>query len=186
MSRNQWPTTGTMTFINWLSSLARSQPTRANLTQAQVLTDPHYRFKSLAEVELAAALGVRIDVNQASVDDWLRLPGISIHQARLLVQLTQAGVQFHCLEDIAAVLRSPLQRLQPLESVLQFCFYDPESTHAVKQVNPNTAALEALGEADRPARYDRVQSARPEQLAAAYPNRCRMTALPSPSIGVSP
>lgn len=135
-----------MTFINWLSSLARSQPSRANLTQAQVLTDPHYRFKSLAEVEWAAALGVRIDVNQASVDDWLRLPGISIHQARLLVQLTQAGVQFHCLEDIAAVLRSPLPRLQPLEPVLQFCFYDPESTYAVKQVNPNTAALEALVE----------------------------------------
>lgn len=109
-----------------------------------MLADPYYRFKSLEEVELAAALGVQIDVNQASVDDWLKLPGLSIHQARSLVQLTQAGVQFHCLEDIAAVLRLPLQRLMPLKPVLQFCYYDPESICAVKRVNPNTASIEDL------------------------------------------
>lgn len=132
----------TMSMLNWLFTSSSQRP--LNLRQARILADPHYRFKSLAEVEQAAALGVRIDVNQASIDDWLRLPGISIHQARLLVQLTQAGVQFHCMDDIAAVLRSPLQRLQPLEPVLQFCFYDPESIHAVQQVNPNTAAIEVL------------------------------------------
>lgn len=131
-----------MTLSNWLSSVSR--PASLNLSRAQRLADPHHRFKSLEEIALAAALGVRIDVNQASVDDWLRLPGLSIHQARSLVQLTQAGVQFHCLEDIAAVLRSPLARLKPLEPVLQFCYYDPESISTVQQVNPNTATLEAL------------------------------------------
>lgn len=72
--------------------------------RAQILADPYYRFQSLAEVALAAELGISIDVNQASVDDWLRLPGLSIHQARQLVQLTQNGVQFYAIEDIAAAL----------------------------------------------------------------------------------
>jgi len=133
-----------MTPLNWQSSISR--PAALNLSRARMLADPHYRFKSLEEVALAANLGVQIDVNQASVDDWLRLPGLSIHQARSLVQLTQSGVQFHCLEDIAAVLRSPLARLKPLEPVLQFCYYDPDSPVTVKQVNPNTATLEALVE----------------------------------------
>ncbi|HEY9845785.1 MAG TPA: ComEA family DNA-binding protein [Candidatus Caenarcaniphilales bacterium] len=134
-----------MTLNNWLS-FVRSPQQSLNLAQAHRLADPHYRFRSLEEVELAAALGVRIDVNQASVDDWLRLPGLSIHQARLLVQLTQSGVQFHCLEDLAAVLRLPLARLKPWESILQFCYYDPESVCVHKQVNPNTASIEALVE----------------------------------------
>ncbi len=133
-----------MTLINRLFSTDRPPQRPPTLTQARMLADPYYRFKSLEEVELAAALGIQIDVNQASVDDWLKLPGLSIHQARSLVQLTQAGVQLHCLEDIAAILRSPLHRLKPLEPVLQFCYYDPESICAVEQVNPNTASLEAL------------------------------------------
>ncbi len=134
-----------MTFMNWLSSVPQPYPA-SNSTQAHILADPYYRLRSLAEVNLAATLGVRIDVNKATVDDWLRLPGLSIHQARLLVQLTQAGVQFHCLEDIAAALKLPVQRLQPLEPILQFCYYDPDSLYAVRQINPNTALVEALME----------------------------------------
>lgn len=132
-----------MTFINWLSSSTQPYPD-SNSTQARILTDPYYRLRSLAEVKLAVTLGVKIDVNKATVDDWLRLPGLSIHQARLLVQLTQAGVQFHCLEDIVAALKLPVQHLQPLEPILQFCYYDPDSLYQVKQVNPNTAPVEVL------------------------------------------
>ncbi|NJN21119.1 MAG: helix-hairpin-helix domain-containing protein [Leptolyngbya sp. RL_3_1] len=40
---------------------------------------------------MAAALGVRIDVNRATVDDWLRLPGLSIHQAHRLVHRVEQG-----------------------------------------------------------------------------------------------
>lgn len=88
------------------------------------LQDPYYRFQSLAELRQAAARGVRLDVNRATVDDWLRLPGLSIHQARTLVELNQSGVAFYCLDDIAAALSLPLQRLQPLAPLLQFCHYD--------------------------------------------------------------
>jgi DNA uptake protein ComE-like DNA-binding protein len=119
-----------MTLFNRLSIRTRLQ------------NDPYYRLQSAGEIAVAAELGIKIDVNQASVDDWLRLPGISIHQARSLVELTHAGVPFYCLEDIAAALGTPVHRLKPLEPVLSFCYYD--DTHTVGRVNPNTASVEQL------------------------------------------
>lgn len=107
----------------------------------RILTDPYYRFANLTEVALAASLGVKIDVNRAGIDEWLRLPGLSIHQARSLVQLSQTGVQFYSLEDLAAALGLPLQRLQPLGAILQFCYYPPELT---AKLDPNTATVEDL------------------------------------------
>jgi DNA uptake protein ComE-like DNA-binding protein len=89
-------------------------------------------------------MGVYIDVNQADVDDWLRLPGLSIHQARSLVALTQSGVPFHCIEDIAAALSLPVQRLQPLTPILRFCYYDAESPCTVQPIDPNSATVEQL------------------------------------------
>jgi DNA uptake protein ComE-like DNA-binding protein len=80
------------------------------------------------------------------VDDWLRLPGLSIHQARSLVALSQSGVQFHCIEDIAAALSLSVQRLSPLLPVLQFCYYDPTSPIDRQLLNPNLASLEALSQ----------------------------------------
>ena len=77
---------------------------------------------------MAADLGVRIDVNQAGVDDWLRLPGISIHQARQLVALSQAGVAFYSISDLSAALNIPISRLQWLAPVLSFQYYDESLT----------------------------------------------------------
>jgi len=128
---------------HWLSSVARSQQNPQFQTlRTRLLNDPYYRLQSNAEIAVAAALGIQIDANQASVDDWLRLPGLSIHQARSLVELSQAGVRFYCLEDIAAALNLPLQRLKPLEPVLKFCYYDDLDSKAL--VNPNTATVEML------------------------------------------
>jgi DNA uptake protein ComE-like DNA-binding protein len=93
--------------------------------RSRIIEDPYYRFKSAFEIAVAADLGVTIDVNQASVDDWLRLPGISIHQARQLVMLSQVGVAFYSISDLAAALNLPLQRLQWLAPVLSFQYYDP-------------------------------------------------------------
>lgn len=106
--------------------------------------DPYARLQSAADVAIAAQWGIQIDVNTATVDDWLRLPGISIHQARALVSLTQNGVQFLCLEDLAAALTVPVQRLTPLAPILQFVYRDPDSVIAPARVNPNTATLAQL------------------------------------------
>ena len=136
-----------MALENWLSSVSRGLQD-LNLpkipSRTQLLKDPYYRFQSVEEVALAASLGIKIDVNQATVDDWLRLPGLSIHQARSLVELSRNGVEFHCLEDIAAALGLSVQRLQPLAVILQFCYYDVESIYAPQPINPNTATAEML------------------------------------------
>lgn len=133
---------------NWLPSVARLRQDlnpQFQVLRTKLLNDPYYRLQSPAEIAAAAALGIQIDVNQANVDDWLRLPGLSIHQARSLVELCQSGVQFYCLEDIAAALNLPLQRLKPLEPVLKFCYYD-ETLCTTHLVNPNTATVEQLAQ----------------------------------------
>lgn len=135
-----------MAFLDWISTAQARLKAIAPYPslRSQILNNPYYRFQTLEEVELAASLGVKIDANQAGVDDWLRLPGLSIHQARTLTELAQSGVQFHCLEDLAAALGIPLQRLKPLEPVIQFCYYDGSSVYTIKPVNPNTATVEML------------------------------------------
>ena len=107
----------------WLPLNLKLQKLRAKL-----LSDPYYRLQSGEEIQMAAELGLGIDANQATVDDWLRLPGLSIHQGRSLVQLSRAGVVFYCIEDVAAALGLPVQRLEPLKPML----------------NPNTASVESL------------------------------------------
>ncbi|MBC7973186.1 MAG: ComEA family DNA-binding protein [Verrucomicrobia bacterium] len=129
-----------MPLPHWLSTVTQTQQS----LRSKLLSDPYYRFQSVAELQLAASLGLTIDVNQAGIDDWLRLPGLSIHQARSLVELTQAGVQLHCVEDIAAALGLPVMRLKPLEPILLFCFYDDASVCTIKPVNPNKATVELL------------------------------------------
>ncbi|MEB3225198.1 MAG: helix-hairpin-helix domain-containing protein [Synechococcus sp.] len=115
---------------------------RKRQLQQRLQQDPYYRLQSLEEVTLAASLGIKIDVNRATIDDWLRLPGISIHQGRSLVQLTDQGVQFYSLDDVAAALGISVQRLQPLAPVLSFAYYAPEL--ALPQININGASLEEL------------------------------------------
>ena len=127
-----------MSLFDWLTKTAQTQTQRS-----RILNDPYYRLQP-EELPIAVSLGIRIDVNQARVDDWLRLPGISIHQARTLTDLTQAGVALHSLEDLAAALNVPLQRLKPLEPLLQFCYYDPNSVQTIQPVDANTASVEAL------------------------------------------
>jgi DNA uptake protein ComE-like DNA-binding protein len=127
-----------MNLVKWLGGGIQKQGS----VKSQMLHDPYYRLHP-EEIPIAAKLGVKIDVNQAGVDDWLRLPGFSIHQARSLVALSQSGVPFHCLEDIAAALSLPIQRLQPLAPVLQFCYYSGEA-ELPSRINPNTASIEML------------------------------------------
>ena len=112
--------------------------------RTKLLNDPYYRLQSTAEIAIASELGIQIDVNKAQVDDWLRLPGLSIHQARSLVQLCQAGVQFCCIEDIAAALSISVQHLQPLVPILKFCYYDEILN--IAPLSPNIATIEQLAE----------------------------------------
>jgi DNA uptake protein ComE-like DNA-binding protein len=130
--------------------------------RSRIQEDPYYRFKSAFDIAVAADLGVHIDVNQAGVDDWLRLPGISIHQARQLVELTKAGVHFYSISDLAAALNLPIGKLQWLAPVLSFQYYD--RALALPSVGVNTATIGELTQ---------VPQISPELAAAIITDRDR-------------
>ncbi|MEM8611238.1 MAG: ComEA family DNA-binding protein [Cyanobacteria bacterium P01_H01_bin.105] len=116
-----------------------------NPLKKKLAADSYYRFRSADEVQLAARLGVRIDANRATVDDWLRLPGISIHQARTLVELSRSGTPLTCWDDVAAITGIGLSSLQTLgNEVVQFYYYDPDSAVIPRQLNVNRASAEEL------------------------------------------
>jgi DNA uptake protein ComE-like DNA-binding protein len=108
----------------------------------KMASDPYYRFGSLAELPIAAELGIRIDVNSATIDDWLRLPGLSIHQARALVSLQQNGLELYSIEDLAAAVGIPPQRIQVWSLVLSFQYRVPELQPVL--CNPSFASLTEL------------------------------------------
>lgn len=114
------------------------------ILRRKVEADPYYRFQSVAEIQAAAALGMGIDVNRAGVDDWLRIPGVSIHQARSLASLIESGVQFYCVEDVAAALGVPSSRLAQVEPILRFQYYDWNSLARTDRLDLNGADVEAL------------------------------------------
>lgn len=114
------------------------------LIRRKIINNPYSRLDNLLEVQIAAELGIKIDVNQACVDDWLRLPGISIYQARSLVELVGMGMQLLCLEDVAAAMGVPIHRIKPLEPILHFEYRDRHSCLSPQKVNPNTASIAEL------------------------------------------
>lgn len=111
---------------------------------AKLRRDPMVRLATASEVAVAADLGVRIDANQATVDDWLRLPGLSIHQARTLVNLSQSGVVFYGLDDVAAALGLASYHLTCLAPILQFCYYDEDSPLTALPPSLNQATVAQL------------------------------------------
>ena len=125
--------------------IERFNPQKIFIRQ-KITSNPYSRLDNLLEVQIAAELGVKIDVNQACIDDWLRLPGISIHQARSLVELVGMGMQLLCLEDVAAAMGVPIHRLQPLEPILHFEYRDRHSCLSPQKINPNTASLTEMAQ----------------------------------------
>jgi len=87
---------------------------------------------------------VKIDVNRATVDDWLKLPNISIRQAQFLVELVGMGVQILSLEDLAAALSMSVTQIKVWESSLCFYYYDSDSEILPIKINPNLATKEQL------------------------------------------
>lgn len=128
-------------------------------------SEPYYRFRSIAELNAAAQRGERIAVHSATVDDWLRLPGLSIHQARALVDLQAAGLALYALEDLAAALEIPVHRAQGWQAILSFEYHHPES--APLQLNPNHATLTELQQIMAPTLAERIAA---ERDRAAFQN----------------
>ena len=136
-----------MALSKWLSSARRISQQFNSSRQViinKIQENPYYRFTSVSEIAIASQLGIKIDVNLASVDDWLRLPGISIIQARNLVEITNSGIYFLCLEDLAAALGVSVLKIQSWQPILYFAYYAPDSFHAPAKVHLNSATMEQL------------------------------------------
>lgn len=124
-------------------ALSRWFSRRSAIAQ-KIKGNPYYRFQSPEEIEIGGKMGVKIDVNTASMDDWLRLPGISIHQARKLVEITKSGIHLLCLEDLASVLGVSVLKIQFWQPILYFAYYSKDSFYFPAQININQANVEKL------------------------------------------
>ena len=94
-----------------------------DLLELRLRQQPQHRLRSADEAQHAAALGWRLDVNRASTDDWLRLPGIDPGQVDLLLRLQQGGVQLSGLDDLQRLLELPTAQLAQWEPLLLFRWY---------------------------------------------------------------
>jgi len=115
---------------------------------AYLQSHPQTPLKTTADIALAARLNQTIDVNRATEQDWERLPVLSADQRRSLLSLTRAGLQFHSLEDMAAALSLPIERLQPLAPVLRFYYYEPLLNDPVLEESALDAASAPVAIAD--------------------------------------
>ena len=94
-----------------------------DLLELKLRQDPQRRLHDPSEARRAAALGWRLDVNRASADDWLRLPGITAAQVDLLLRLQRGGVQLSGLEDLERLLELPRNQVMDWEPLLLFRWY---------------------------------------------------------------
>ncbi|TAD77294.1 MAG: ComEA family DNA-binding protein [Oscillatoriales cyanobacterium] len=130
--------------LSWLKAPFQSIDPAVQAARQKIARNSFCRLESAIEIAIAAEMGIAIDANRASADDWLRLPGISIRQATLLAQLSAGGVIFHSLDDVAAALSLPPSQLVPLAPVLRFYFYDPEAPSFLQPIDANWATIEQL------------------------------------------
>jgi DNA uptake protein ComE-like DNA-binding protein len=118
-----------------------------DLLELKLRHDPGRRLNDPVEVQHAAALGWRLDVNRASAADWLRLPGITPSQVDLLLRLQQGSVQLSGPDDLQRLLELPRQQIEAWEPLLLFRWYGdgappPPSRRQVDLNHANPTTLE--------------------------------------------
>lgn len=151
------------------------------LLALQLAQQPARRLRSAEEVERAAALGWRLDVNRATAADWLRLPGCSPDQADLLQRLQAGGVQLSGPEDLQRLLQLDPERLRSWLPLLEFRWYGSPPAPAPTLVAVNAAPadqlrrLGGLGEAEL-ARLLQERSRRPFRDLADLQQRLALPA----------
>ena len=118
-----------------------------DLLSLKLQQNPALRLNSAVEVQNAAALGWRLDVNRATAADWLRLPGITPDQVNLLLRLQRGGVQLSGAEDLGQALDLTADQVAGWLPLLDFRWYsEPPSTGAQgARLDLNLATARELG-----------------------------------------
>jgi DNA uptake protein ComE-like DNA-binding protein len=133
-----------------------------DLLALKLAQNPGLRLRDAEEVRHAAALGWRLDVNQATAADWIRLPGCSAERADLLARLRAGGVQLSGPEDLQAVLGLDGATLASWLPLLSFCWYGDAVAAGPAAVAVNLASAAELARLPglTPERSQRLQRER--------------------------
>jgi len=115
-----------------------------DLLALKLAQNPGLRLRDAEEVRHAAALGWRLDVNQATASDWTRLPGCSAERADLLARLRAGGVQLSGPEDLQAVLGLDGATLASWLPLLSFRWYGDAVAAGPAAVAVNLASAAEL------------------------------------------
>jgi DNA uptake protein ComE-like DNA-binding protein len=116
-----------------------------DLLHLQLKLRPGRPLLDSEEVRRAAALGWRLDVNRATAEDWLRLPGCSRSHADLLLRLQAGGVQLSGPEDLQQLLGLEAGTLQSWLPLLEFRWYGtPQELPQPVPLGVNAAAAAEL------------------------------------------
>ena len=129
-----------------IEAIETEEVVERDLLELKLRQDPQRRLQDPSEAQRAAALGWRLDVNRASADDWLRLPGITATQVDLLVRLQRGGVQLSGIDDLERLLELPRRQVLAWEPLLLFRWYGDGAPHSAspRAVDLNHATAAAL------------------------------------------
>jgi DNA uptake protein ComE-like DNA-binding protein len=129
-----------------IEAIETEEVVERDLLELKLRQNPQRRLQDPSEAQRAAALGWRLDVNRASADDWLRLPGITATQVDLLVRLQRGGVQLSGIDDLERLLELPRSQVLTWEPLLLFRWYGDGAAHSAnpRAVDLNHATAAAL------------------------------------------
>jgi DNA uptake protein ComE-like DNA-binding protein len=120
-------------WLVWLEVAVHSYRVQGEYQQRiALINNPQLRLQSEQDLQTAQDLGFAVDVNRASIDDLLRLPGMSIIEARRIVEERRRGGNYLSPEELherADISATKLKRLAPL---LLFCYYEPATMLPVR------------------------------------------------------
>jgi DNA uptake protein ComE-like DNA-binding protein len=144
---------------HWLDPLAR----RVLQAAGQLPTAP------AATPPPAAPLAWTIEVNRASREQWLQLPGCSEDTADLLLRLQRGGVQFSSVEELFQLLELPAEQCRRWEPHLIVHWHgDAPPQPAAAPLDLNNASAEELQVLSWP--EQRLQGLLRERRRAGFEN----------------
>ena len=178
------PSKASTGWIPWPAGLAAEAATpdvERDLLELKLRQQPGRRLHNADEVRHAADLGWRLDVNRATAQDWLRLPGISADQVDLLMRLQAGGVQLSGPEDLERLLGLPGEHVRSWLPLLEFRWYgEPPPAPPAALLDLNQASLPQLAElglsSERSRRLLRERARQPFQDLADLQQRLQLPA----------
>jgi DNA uptake protein ComE-like DNA-binding protein len=115
------------------------------LERINLLQNPQQRLTSEQQMLTARELGMSIDINRCSVDDLLRLPGVTLLEARRIVEIRRSGGPYFSADELQERTDVSWEKIRRLQSMLQFRYYEQKSALPVL-IDVNSATATQIGQ----------------------------------------